>query len=481
MVRPSAVIVPYRTAPRFEIFWSKRQPFMTFLGGFHAFFGGSLEPADADFPMTQADPWRACAARELLEEGGIWIGVDGPVMRPAQERKLSPEHLIALLKDHQRPVQSEAFKQVGHWITPEFAPLRYESRFFAVDLTTLANADALSQALEPAELASGDWITPEDALRAWRLGEVFVSQPIRYLLEAFATAGHPDVFVDASAVKSPLDYAETLPGIYVVPLKSPTIPPATHTNCFLVGTSRFVVVDPGGNDDAELALLEATIDELLQRGGRLEAIVLTHHHPDHVAAVDRLKSLYAVGVWGHPRTAQRLGRSFERELHDGDVLDLGQDSLEVVFTPGHADGHLSFHHRRTEVTLVGDLVAQHGTILIDPEDGHMGDYLDSLQTIAELNPRALLPAHGWVIVEPLPRLAFYRHHRLEREEKVLAALRQLGQGTAAEITPIAYADSPQHVWPIAERSVTSHLIHLVELGKVFQHGDRFEFRTSYET
>lgn len=474
MVRPSSVIVCYRRAPEFEIFWSLRQPELPFLGGFYAFFGGSVEAEDADLPGAQGDAFLACAARELLEEAGIWVVDGGATLVDPAHRHASAfgQHL----REHGMTVAAERFAYVGYFVTPEFSPIRYETRFYAVDLTGFEHADMLTAHLDEGELEHGEWLTPEEALARWRSGDAFVSQPVRFMIQALRNG--PDTFADVAAFPSVRDHAHMAPGIFVVPLRSPTIPPATHTNCILVGDGDFVVVDPGGDDAEEVARLCEVIDEHVAHGGALKAIVLTHHHPDHVAAVEALQHRYNVGVWAHPRTGARLGWSLERELHDGDVVDLGIDRLDVIYTPGHADGHLAFHHERTGICMVGDLVAQKGTILVDPEDGHMGDYLDSLETIAELKPRAVLPAHGWLIPQPLPLLRHYQSHRLAREDKVRRALGELRKATAEEVTPLAYADTPKEVWPIAVRSALSHLIHLTELGEAFRHGDVFEMRAA---
>ncbi len=453
-----------------------RQPHLKFLGGYHAFFGGHVEPEDDDLPMIgDADAWLACAGRELLEECAVLVGEHGPVWAP-ELRNLSPAELVETLRATGESIDATKFRRVGHWVTPEFSDIRHESYFFAVDLTSLQDSDHLANHLQSAELSRGEWVSPADALHEWSSARAFVSQPIRFLLQAFASAGHDEVYVDSTRVLGHRNHAEAAPGIYVVPLRTPTIPPATHTNALVVGEAKFVVIDPGSPDQDQQAALNAVIDEHIAAGGRFEAIVLSHHHQDHVLGIDALVDRYRVGVWAHPKTGAHLGRVLERELHDGDRIDLGPDSLDVIFTPGHADGHLSFHHPRTHIAIVGDLVAQHGTILIDPTDGHMGDYLDSLQTIADLKASALLPAHGWLIVDPVGHLEFYRKHRLEREEKVFAALASLGTASCEELTPLAYDDVPAYVWPIAERSVVSHLLHLVETGRAFQHGDLFEVR-----
>ena len=271
-------------------------------------------------------------------------------------------------------------------------------------------------------------------------------------------------------------------GIYLVPLKTPTLPPATHTNCLVVGEEELVVVDPGAPDPEDQAPLLDLLDGLRADGRRLRAIVLTHHHPDHTGAATALVARYGLPIWAHRRTTEQLegeqggelARAVDRLLSDGDTIELGPDSLAVLHTPGHASGHLCLHHARTDAVIAGDLVAAHGTILVNPPDGHMGDYLASLDRIRDLAPRALYPAHGGIITDPVARLQHYIDHRLAREEKVHRALVACGEAaTAMDLVPQAYDDAPQAVWPLAARSAQAHLDHLVELGRARRDGARY--------
>jgi glyoxylase-like metal-dependent hydrolase (beta-lactamase superfamily II) len=122
----------------------------------------------------------------------------------------------------------------------------------------------------------------------------------------------------------------------------------------------------------------------------------------------------------------------------------------------------------------GDMVASVGTILVDPSEGDMRVYLESLERMAELAPRVLLPAHGAPIADPAGKLAEYIRHRLWREEQVAAALAGRGRATARELVPIAYADTAPVLYPIAERSLISHLIKLTGDGRIRALGEHWE-------
>ncbi len=258
-------------------------------------------------------------------------------------------------------------------------------------------------------------------------------------------------------------------------LRSPTLLPATHTNCYLVGEGDFVVVEPASPWTEEQRLLELAIEQREQRGHRLLGVMVTHHHVDHVSGVEALRRFRPTMVMAHGLTAKKLRGSIaiDREIDEGDVLHegIGGGDVELVFTPGHAPGHLCVASRKHGWILAGDMVAGVGTILIDVEDdGDMDVYLASLETLAQRVPRVLLPAHGEPITDALGRLRFYVSHRLAREAKVLAAVED-GNRELAAVVARAYDDAPAALFPIAARSARAHLVSLEVKGKVTAEGD----------
>jgi glyoxylase-like metal-dependent hydrolase (beta-lactamase superfamily II) len=184
-------------------------------------------------------------------------------------------------------------------------------------------------------------------------------------------------------------------------------------------------------------------------------------------------------VAAHPETAARLaGRvAVAKFLQDGDVIELAGDPVRrvrAVFTPGHAPGHLCFLEETTGFLVAGDMVAGIGTILIDPSEGDMGQYLASLRRLETLAPRVLLPAHGGAIVDSVERLQEYTGHRLWREARVLEGLRKHGSASSKELVPTVYDDVPVFVHGLAERSLLSHLAKLVDDGLALRDGDQWK-------
>jgi glyoxylase-like metal-dependent hydrolase (beta-lactamase superfamily II) len=152
--------------------------------------------------------------------------------------------------------------------------------------------------------------------------------------------------------------------------------------------------------------------------------------------------------------------------------------LRCVFTPGHAPGHHCYYEETTGFVIAGDMVAGTGTIIVDPDEGDMRLYLDSLARLKALAPRALLPAHGPTLTDAEGKLDEYVRHRLWREARVLSALTARGEATAADLVPDVYADVAPAVFPLAERSLIAHLIKLVRDGGVSDvGGGRFRATT----
>ena len=267
------------------------------------------------------------------------------------------------------------------------------------------------------------------------------------------------------------------PHIQWLPVRTPTLPPATHTNTFLVGTKEVVLIEPATPYEDEQDVMVQWVEDAQAAGATLVAILATHHHPDHVGGAVALKERLGLPLWGHDMTAQRLEGvvDFDRLIAAGERIVLSGDKetvLEAVHTPGHAPGHLCFLDQETRMLVAGDMVASVGTIIVEPVDGDMQLYLDSLRRMIELEASALLPAHGDPITEPKACLEFYIAHRLMREGKVFDALAAHGEpAQPPDIVARAYDDAPEAVWPLAMRAIEAHLIKLEREGRVKKSGD----------
>ena len=256
----------------------------------------------------------------------------------------------------------------------------------------------------------------------------------------------------------------SFPGIHVVPVRTPTLPPATHTNTWLLGQGQITVVDPASPWEDEQARLFDALWSRIEAGERVERLFLTHHHHDHVSgAMDLQARLADVGqrvpIAAHPVTAELVRGTVSVEAHvdHGDVLDCGGRTFVAHFTPGHAPGHLALHDPDSGAIIAGDLVAGVGTIAIDPREGDLQDYLDSLEAMRALEPQALMPAHGPVLEHPDAVLSFYVAHRHGRSEQIRTALHELGEASPLELAPAVYPELPAEHHPLAAAQILTHL------------------------
>ncbi len=341
-------------------------------------------------------------------------------------------------------------------------------------LKTEVTAFALSVEAQTAIVGtSAQWVPVEELWSSWSRGEELVSPTCAEAVRRLKTGRADSLPVDGHR---PRAWA-VAPHLQMLPVKTPTLPPATHTNVFLVGTGSAVLVEPASPYEEELDRIEAWVADAHSVGTKLQAIVATHHHIDHIGGATALSDRLGLPLWAHAMTQERLEGlvTFDRILHDGERLELDgpvPTALTAMHTPGHAPGHLCFVDETSGIMIAGDMVAGVGTILVEPNDGDMSLYLDSLRTMARAEPTALLPAHGGVIRNPQQMLEFYVTHRLMRETKVLDSLSTARPGAKAlELLPTAYDDAPKTVWPLAEQSVEAHLIKLERDGKVRRVGE----------
>ena len=272
--------------------------------------------------------------------------------------------------------------------------------------------------------------------------------------------------------------------MFVAPLKSPTIPPATTTNAYVIGTTDLYVVDPATYEESEKARLFEMLDERVADGARVAGVLLTHHHRDHIGAVNDVSSRYDVPVHAHELTLDRIPAGFKRgrALEDGSRIDLGRAPdgspdwhVEALFTPGHDRGHLAFRESRYRALFAGDLVSTLSTIVIDPPEGHLRTYLASLMRLMSEDIDVLYPAHGAPTTEPKTLLREYVRHRGEREEALVRALRKEPR-KPSDLVPEVYEDVDPRMYALAERSLLAGLEKLAEEGRAEEVDAKWKLR-----
>ncbi len=459
-----------------EIFWARRGAELNFLPGCYAFPGGGREASDFSTPILNAPDSETsamicCAARELFEELGVMLA-HGDLTPNKKEfasfvddfhtGRLSFTELLERFNLH---LDADDFTFAGRWVTPPFSPRRFDTWFFLVECPADQEPRSLSS-----EFEEGEWISATDALVRWQRAERLVAPPVLHALKTLA-AGMTDDLVERflsvpHAHREPARRIEFLSNFICFPLRTPTHPPATYTNCYIVGGRELVVIDPASPHEDEQAALAAMIDKLLAEGRGVREIILTHHHPDHIGGVAALQSHLAahgrVSVAAHRLTAGALEGVIrvDRLIEDSEMLHLDGDwplHLRAMHTPGHARGHLCFYEERTGALITGDNVVGFGSVLIDPREGDMRDYLESLRKLRALpHVSVLLGGHGPVVGTPYAKIDEYIAHRLERERSILAAV-EMGASEPAEIVARVYTDVPSRTHQMAESAVISHL------------------------
>src|SRR6266404_5882438 len=477
-----------------EIFWARRSTKLAFLGGFYAFPGGQRETSDIEAPVKNCDDTEtaamiSCGARELFEEVGVLlargsqtltIGQRASLLDDLESKRLAWPELLKLYGLH---LDASAFTFVGRWVTPPFAPRRFDTWFFLADCP----AKQQPRITEDSELESGEWIRAGDAYERWQRSEVIAVPPVLHALKTLAaglTADLVERFLSVpQARREPTRRIELYPNYICFPVPTPTKPPATHTNCYLIYSSKeILVLDPGSPYEDEQSALAGCVDELIAEERTVREIVLTHVHPDHVAGVnalnDHLEKEHGarVPVAAHRQTAEPLKNkvSVDRHIEDGQVLELnGKPSirLRAMYTPGHARGHLCFYDEQMGALISGDNIVGFGSVLIDPPEGNMREYLESLRRMRALpNLSVLFGGHGPAVANPYQKIDEYITHRLLREELILAAVRE-GASTARAMVARAYTDVPPKAHAMAERAVLAHLEKLENEGLVAQTPD----------
>ncbi len=528
-LRPAATVLLLRDSPNgIEVLMTRRSMTASFAPGAYVFPGGGIDPADSaahalahrrptqsDLHLTQA----IAAIRESFEELGILFA------RHANGQWAENTDISAI--DRKAPFAAQcqamgltlAADQVfvlAHWITDRDLPRRFDVPFLVARMpenqTPVADE---SEQFEPV------WVRPADALSRHEAGDFFIVFPTIRTLERLKSFANVNAVLQACAVNdeplwtscpragwlagnearymeheapfgelalvSPdgqiqhhLDWQTDLPvpllkNVQRLTAPNPGVMTGPGTNSYLVGdpNTGYLVIDPGPADADHLQRLWRAA------AGQIRMIVCTHSHPDHSPGAQPLQALCThkppiLGLASRPTARANSQFTPDRELAHGEKLRLegtGADgdiahTLRVLHTPGHAANHLCLVLEEDGLLFSGDHVLNGSTTVIDPPDGHMGDYLDSLDLLAEAcksdTLEFILPAHGHVLGFAHQAITQLKAHRLKREAKIAAAMQALPKGSLQEWVEKAYDDVHPRLWPVAARSLQAHVDHIRE-------------------
>lgn len=244
------------------------------------------------------------------------------------------------------------------------------------------------------------------------------------------------------------------------------------TNSYLIVGEKTCLIDPGPADERQLdAILDAVGDN------NLDYILVTHTHRDHSPGALRLQqatSAQLVGLAVPEAAGQDLTFHPSSYWQDGDVLDCGDYSIELIHTPGHVSNHLCFLLAEERLLFTGDHVLQGTTPVILPPDGNMAHYLGSLERLQKLDLLMLAPGHGDVMHEPQQEISKLIQHRLQREAKVFAGLEKLGKCDLDALVQVVYDDVAEHLIPWAKKTLLAHLYKLESEGRAVLSGEYWQ-------
>jgi glyoxylase-like metal-dependent hydrolase (beta-lactamase superfamily II)/8-oxo-dGTP pyrophosphatase MutT (NUDIX family) len=478
----------------YEVLLTRRPESMAFMGGTYVFPGGALDPADSEDEMAarsaldraaaherlgetvtpeDALGLHCCALRELYEEAGILLASDdrGRPVDPAKVREVyAPHHaevghdpgaFAAFLLEEGLTLQTDLLVPHGRLITPERAPIRFDARFFVAPMPE-------GQAVVPhaTEVLEWLWISPHEALERSRAKELDVPIPTLAMLQGLAEIPGYEQILQGRHQARQVESEELSPLVTVVRAPNPGLMTGAGTNTYIVGRSDVAIIDPAVADPV---YIERVAREAGNRG-HPKLVLLTHTHIDHIGGVVPLTEQIPLEVAGFGTAAEAPFVS--RTLEDGEVVALGDATLRALHTPGHASDHLCYFLEEERAIFAGDVIAGFGTVVISPPDGNLRDYMTTLERLRALEPERIYPAHGPVVEDGKAKLDEYIAHRRQREAQVVDAL-QAGLSDIPAIVKRIYADVPEALHPMAERSVLAHLEMLEADGRVKRDADNW--------
>ena len=467
------------------------------------------------------------AIRECFEEAGLMIGYrSDQTLLPldatdaqklaALRLELAENNLsfAQLLGREQLRAATDQLIYYSHWITTPGRPRRYDTRFF------IAPAPAEQIAMhDNSETVAHLWVRPGNALELFKRGEIDLMFPTIKTLESLvqfgrvedllshartkpqiaATTPHVSTARDGSIrmlIQSDYAYAEAqkldpenkgttksdidpghpvqiAPDIWRLTAPNPGVMTGPGTNTYLLGSAHtgIAVIDPG-------PALNEHIEAIIRCApGPIKWILSTHTHRDHSPAAMKLKQLTGATVYGMPAPPySNQDQDFKPDVipSHNEVLELAGIKLRAVHTPGHASNHLCYLLESEKILFTGDHLMQGSTVVINPPDGDMQAYLQSLAMIKKEALDYLAPGHGFLIGHPEHAIDRLVLHRLARENKILAAMKLSdAPQTIESLVKSAYEDTPAERHALAARSLLAHLYKLNQEGRVREQDDRW--------
>ncbi len=493
----SLVVTDKATGKVVEVLMAKRKNTTSFFPGYHVLPGGVIDSADVELAKTinkwkeprdggfSEAAYRVAFIREFFEEVGILLTKEGLLhgseLQHWQYQLTHDQVTFSELLDHLDLTISDLALQdlrySGQRLRPPFMKKTYLARYYLLVISPEQKVDPV---VNTDEIESAGWYRPSRVLDEYRQLRIQLPPPTLQQMRYFVQHSLENAIINLRKVRKEkygVDFpVELRPDVEVIPLPSSTLPPHETTNMVILGGKECFLVDPSPSSDEARGHMLEVLERVKKERRILKGIFLTHHHSDHVEGVDGLKNELGLPVIAHAATAAQLPDVVDRSLveetvfvakdQDGNDLD-----LKVIFTPGHAKGSLTILVPSRRIAVVGDLMAGIGTVIIDPPDGNLREYLRSLRRLQQHELDMIIPGHGPFILNPLDRIDEYIQHRMTRHRNIQRAIAD-GASSLKDILTSVYTDVPEKYHFMAARSIVAHLFMLFEDGVITR--DRLE-------
>jgi glyoxylase-like metal-dependent hydrolase (beta-lactamase superfamily II)/8-oxo-dGTP pyrophosphatase MutT (NUDIX family) len=408
--------------------------------------------------------------REIVEEVGLapvsqgFVQVDSDLrLRILSDKK----NWLNAVESAEIGIDAGDFILFSERTTPPLAPLRFRNHFFTVE----CEAEPILEFGERPEFDEYRWATPQQLLDEWNSHLIRIPPPLIMILRELCEG--PIESSIKNMAKSPQREnvrIEFAPGVECLPIPTATLPPSTHTNCYILGEpgGQRVIVDPAARDEDGLSMLKEKIKQVLESGSEIIATIFTHRHKDHVGNLDEISEIYVAPIWATQETLASIPHcELSSIISEGESFTLsgvnGQVKWDIIETPGHCPGQICLISQAGIISA--DNVAQIGTILVPSNEGDMTTYIQGLHRLREIDANLLFPGHGPVVTNPNRLLSHYIKHREKRHESVFSAWKR-GLRDINEISDEAYGDTPDAHPALKLDQTKSHLDALRKEGRI---------------
>ena len=299
--RPSASVMLRRGD---EILICHRVSSVPAFPDYWAFPGGGVSRVDQAaldshpewFPHRDADERAALVAlfREMVEEVGITPGENGLEILDDQLRSRilsDKKEWVIAVEAGEINLNDTGFTVISERTTPPFGSLRFRNHFFTMD----CEVDPVLFEGDKAEFDAYRWAKPQELLDEWHANQIRLPPPLIMILRELSGSSLEES-INKMAVSPPTQNAriEFAPGVECVPLPTDTLPPATHTNCYILGVpgGERIIIDPAAKCVDGLTQLREKIERVLDDGSTIKATIFTHKHADHIGDLPAISQIY---------------------------------------------------------------------------------------------------------------------------------------------------------------------------------------------